>query len=43
MNNVLGSFSKLPYEIRLEIWDYVFQLEVQGPWKKEQLGILRVN
>ena len=41
--HVLGSLSKLPYEIRLEIWDYVLQLEVQGPWKKEQLGILRAN
>lgn len=39
----LGTFAKLPYELRLIIWGYIFCLELHGPLKKENLSILRTS
>ncbi|OJJ38140.1 hypothetical protein ASPWEDRAFT_734279 [Aspergillus wentii DTO 134E9] len=39
----LGNLAKLPYEIRLVLWDYVLCLELHQESPIEQLGILRTS
>ena len=41
--SALGSFARLPVELHLTIWEYIFYLELHTPLKQEHLPILRTS